>query len=103
MQKVYVPLKRDIHYHHNVHTTLIVVLAFLVFVIGSFIMRSSFNGQREAMIEKLRKEREVVQANEKLKVELSGITRGRYIELKAKERLGLKKPKEEEVLVLRHE
>ena len=29
------------------------------------------------------------------------ITRARYIELKANERLGLKKPKEEEVLVLR--
>jgi hypothetical protein len=39
--------------------------------------------------------------NNKLKMELSVITRARYIELKANERLGLKKPKEEEVLVLR--
>jgi len=39
--------------------------------------------------------------NNKLKTELAGITQARMLELKAKERLGLKKPKDEEVLVLR--
>jgi hypothetical protein len=39
--------------------------------------------------------------NNKLKTELAGIMQARMLELKAKERLGLKKPKDEEVLVLR--
>jgi hypothetical protein len=103
MQRARVSLKRDLHYHKEIHCTLVLVVSFIIFAFGSFFMRSSFNGQREEMIEKLGKEREISRVNEKLKVELSGITRGRYIELKAKERLGLKKPKEEEVLVLRHE
>jgi len=49
----------------------------------------------------LKKEREIADVNNRLKMELSVITKARYIELKANERLGLKKPKEEEVLVLR--
>jgi hypothetical protein len=42
-----------------------------------------------------------METNSKLKAELAGITQARLLELKAKERLGLTKPKEEEVLVLR--
>ena len=56
---------------------------------------------REALIETLKKEREVMETNNRLKTELAGITQTRLLELKAKERLGLTKPKEEEVLVLR--
>jgi len=47
------------------------------------------------------KEREVIETNNNLKMELSVAMRARYIEFKTKERLGLKKPNEEEVLVLR--
>lgn len=103
MQKIYVSLKKETRYHKGIHSTLIVVLGFITVVFFSLFIRSSFNVAREELIEKLGKEREVFQLNEKLKVELAGITRGRYIELKAKERLGLKRPKEEEVLVLRNE
>ena len=103
MQKIYVSLKKETHYHRNIHSTLIVALGVIAFVFVSFLIRNSFNTAREELIDRLGKERQVFQLNEKLKVELAGITRGRYIELKAKERLGLKKPKEEEVLVLRHE
>ncbi|HEY3275965.1 MAG TPA: hypothetical protein VGJ94_05045 [Syntrophorhabdaceae bacterium] len=99
----YVPLKRDVGYHRGINTTLIVVISFAVFIFGSLLMRGAFNDRREELIERLKKEREIARVNEKLKVELSGITRSRYIELKAKERLGLTRPKEEEVLVLRHE
>ena len=59
------------------------------------------NRTREALIETLKKEREVMETNNRLKTELAGITQTRLLELKAKERLGLTKPKEEEVLVLR--
>jgi hypothetical protein len=37
----------------------------------------------------------------KLKAEMAGITQSRLLALKAKERLGLSKPKDEEVLVLK--
>jgi hypothetical protein len=64
-------------------------------------MRVEYDNLREELIESLKREREIAEVNNKLKMELSVITRARYIELKANERLGLKKPKEEEVLVLR--
>jgi hypothetical protein len=67
----------------------------------AFFVRGEYNGLREELIESLKKEREIAEVNNRLKMELSVITRARYIELKANERLGLKKPKEEEVLVLR--
>jgi hypothetical protein len=103
MQKIYVSLKKETHHHKSIHSTVIVVLGLMAVVFFSLFIRSSFNVARENLIERLGKEREVFQLNENLKVELAGITRGRYIELKAKERLGLKRPKEEEVLVLRNE
>jgi hypothetical protein len=64
-------------------------------------MMGVHNRTREALIEVLKKEKEVMETNNKLKSELAGITQTRLLELKAKERLGLEKPKEEEVLVLR--
>jgi hypothetical protein len=64
-------------------------------------MMGVHNRTREALIETLTKEREVMETNNRLKTELAGITQSRLLELKAKERLGLTKPKEEEVLVLR--
>ena len=64
-------------------------------------MMGVHNRTRQTLIETLQKEREVMETNNKLKSELAGITQARLLELKAKERLGLKKPKEEEVLVLR--
>jgi hypothetical protein len=103
MQKTYVPMKRDVRYHNGFNPTILAVLGAIVFVFVSFFMGSAFHADREELIEKLKKEREASAMNEKLKLELASITRGRYLELKAKERLGLKKPREEEVLVLRHE
>ena len=104
MQKrPYVSLKKEGHHGRSLHSTVALVFCLVLFFVFSFFMRNAFNAEREELIESLKKEREMTLQNEKLKVELSGITRGRYIELKAKERLGLKKPKEEEVLVLRHE
>jgi len=73
----------------------------VVLVVAALCIQGEYNGLREELIENLTKEREIADANAKLKMELSVITRARYIELKANERLGLKKPKEEEVLVLR--
>lgn len=100
MEKVYVSVKRDTQ-HRSIKPLAVFIFATALFVIIALFMRGEYNGLREELIESLKKEREVAEANNRLKMELSVITRARLIELKANERLGLKKPKEEEVLVLR--
>ncbi|MBA4416443.1 MAG: hypothetical protein C0392_00820 [Syntrophus sp. (in: bacteria)] len=101
MQRVYVSLKKETGHHGGFHSTLIVILSFLIFILITFFTRGAFNQEREALLEILGKGREVTALNEKLKIDLASITRGRYIELKAKERLGLKRPKDGEVIILR--
>ncbi len=100
MEKVYVSVKRNTQQRGVRHLLLIFLLSALFITITLYI-QGEYNGLREELIESLKKEREITDVNNRLKMELSVITRARYIELKANERLGLKKPKEEEVLVLR--
>jgi hypothetical protein len=100
MEKVYVSVKRGVQ-QRSIKPLLLVVVASILFIIFALFMRGEYDNLREELIESLKREREVAEVNNKLKMELSVITRARYIELKANERLGLKKPKEEEVLVLR--
>ena len=64
-------------------------------------MIGSYKHARKELLEVLNKENEVIVINNRLKTDLSGITQTRLLELKAKERLGLEKPRDEEVLVLR--
>jgi hypothetical protein len=49
----------------------------------------------------LSEEKKVADVNRSLKMELLAITQKGYVEFAVEERLGLKRPKEEEVLVLR--
>lgn len=100
MERVYVSAKRDMACR-NVRSTLLIIVCLIVFALVSLFMMSAHNRLREDLMEMLRREREVTDMNNKLKTELAGITQARMLELKAKERLGLKKPKDEEVLVLR--
>jgi hypothetical protein len=100
MEKVYVSVKRDTQ-QRSIKPLALSILASVLFVVIALFMRGEYNSLREELIESLKSEREVAEVNNRLKMELSVITRARYIELKANERLGLKKPKEEEVLVLR--
>jgi len=100
MEKVYVSVKRDTQ-QRSIKPLALSLLASVLFVVVALFMRGEYNSLREELIESLKREREVAEVNNRLKMELSVITRARYIELKANERLGLKKPKEEEVLVLR--
>jgi cell division protein FtsL len=101
MERVYVSVKRGDTQQRSIKPLVMVILTSVLFVIVAVFMRGEYNTTREELIESLKKERVVAEANNRLKMELSVITRARYIELKANERLGLKKPKEEEVLVLR--
>ena len=100
MERVYVSVRKEA-YRRSLQPVALFVVLFAVFIVISLFMRGSYNGVRETWIERLRQEREVADTNSTRKTELSVIMRGRYIALKANERLGLKKPNEEEVLVLK--
>jgi len=52
-------------------------------------------------IESLKKEKQIVETNKKLKTELAAVTQKGYMEFAAQERLGLKKADEKEVVVVR--
>lgn len=77
------------------------MLSFIILVFVYYIIRGASDDLREDLIVQLTRERQAFETNNRLKTELAGITQKRYLEFKARERLGLKKPKEEEVLVLR--
>lgn len=105
MEKVYIYNKKDLNYtscylYRKRQTIIIYVLCIALLIISYLILQGATATLREELIFQLSKERDVLRANQSLKVELSGITKKRYLELKAQE-IGLKKPKEEEVLVLR--
>ncbi|OPY69575.1 MAG: hypothetical protein A4E57_01060 [Syntrophorhabdaceae bacterium PtaU1.Bin034] len=82
-----------------------VILAFavvsLVLVSVFFFLANAHEEARQQFMEKLEKEKQVVEMNKFLKMELAAITQKRYVEFAAQERLGLKKAKDEEVVVLR--
>jgi hypothetical protein len=99
MARSYVSARRVMY--GRSHSILLIVCILVMFASVSFFMMSAHNRLREDLIETLRKDRDTMETNNKLKTELAGITQTRLLELKAKERLGLQKPKESEVLVLR--
>ncbi|HOV90685.1 MAG TPA: hypothetical protein PKW07_08245 [Syntrophorhabdaceae bacterium] len=99
MQRVYVHTKDETRYR-GILSTLIIIFSFIGIAFFYFIIRGACIDLREDLIFQLSKEKSAIETNNRLKTELSGITKKRYLEFKAKE-LGLKKPKEEEVVVLR--
>jgi Cell division protein FtsL len=79
----------------------VVMVAFAGFALFSFFVKEAYDETRENFLEKLNEEKRVTAINTNLKIELLAITQKGYVEFAAGERLGLKKPKEEEVVVLR--
>ncbi|MGD0659036.1 MAG: cell division protein FtsL [Syntrophorhabdales bacterium] len=64
----------------------------------------SFTASEDAKaryIERLKKEKQIVETNKMLKTELAAVTQKGYVEFAAQERLGLKRPDEKEVVVVR--
>ncbi len=100
MQRIYLDSSKDT-LHRNFRPLLFFCFIVIVVLMFSFILVSAHNRAREDLIETLRFEKELTETHNKLKLDLAGITQTRLLELKAKERLGLTKPKEEEVLVLK--
>ena len=79
----------------------VVMLAFASFTFLSFFIKEAYDETKGKFLERLSEEKRVTETNKTLKTELLAITQKGYVEFAAGERLGLKKPKEEEVLVLR--
>jgi hypothetical protein len=96
---VYVSVKRD-RETRDFPSIFMGILCFIGFIFLSFFIKGVYSHVREDLLEILQKEREVAQINENLKIEYLATTRARFLEMQAK-KLGLKKAKEEEVLVLR--
>ncbi|HOP84958.1 MAG TPA: hypothetical protein PLM71_07685 [Syntrophorhabdaceae bacterium] len=105
MERIYVHSKNGNNYatsysYKDKKSMILYILCIFILAISYFILRMLTAELREDLIFQLSKEREIIKTNQSLKIELSGITKKRYLELKAME-IGLKKPKEEEVVVLR--
>jgi hypothetical protein len=100
MERLYISVKKE-PTCRSLRTTFLIVCFFIGCIFVLFLVKGADNQLRDELVDRLMRGRETIEANNNLKMELSVITRARYLEFKAKERLGLKKPKEEEVLVLR--
>jgi hypothetical protein len=99
MGTIYVSMKREAGYRCT-SSIFLILLFFVGFILLSFFVRGMHTQAREDLMERLGMEKEVAQVNCELNVAHSATTRARFLELQAK-RLGLKKAREEEVLVLR--
>ena len=100
MERLYISMKGE-PACRSLRSTFLVVCFFISCIIVLFLVKGANNQLRDELVDRLMRGRETIEANNNLKMELSVITRARYLEFKTKEKLGLKKPKEEEVLVLR--
>ncbi len=77
------------------------VVSCIVLVLLFSFLASTCEEARGQFMEKLRKEKEIVEMNKALKMELAAVTQKGYVEFAAHERLGLKRPDEKEVVFLR--
>jgi hypothetical protein len=77
-----------------------VAVCLVLMLVFSF-LSAAHQEAREQFVEKLKAEKQIVEMNKGLKMELAAITQKGYLEFAAKQRLGLKRPTDEEVVVLR--
>lgn len=81
--------------------TAALILSGVALILVFFFLTGTYEEAREQFVEKLKKEKQIVELNKALKMELFAITQKGYLEFAAQERLGMKRPKEEEVVVLK--
>jgi hypothetical protein len=79
----------------------VMVVLFASFTFLSFFIREAYDETKGQFLERLSEDKRVTDINMHLKTELLAITQKGYVEFAAGERLGMKKPKEEEVFVLK--
>lgn len=80
---------------------LLICLAIVALFVVSSVLKNACEQTRDEFIEKLKNGKRIVETNKALKMELLAITQKGYVEFAAEERLGLKKPTEEEVVILK--
>ena len=85
---------------HSPSALFVGVICLVAFIAVSCLIKVAFDGLRVDYLERLRKEREARELNIRLKAEHSALTQVRLLAMRA-EKLGLKKPKEEEILSVR--
>ncbi len=76
-------------------------LCCLAMMLVFFFLTASYRDAREQFVERLEREKQAMETNKALKTELVAITQKGYMEFAAKERLGLKRADDQEVVVLR--
>ena len=81
-------------------SVMLVALASLALIAFSFVF-SAHEDARSHYIERLKREKQVLETNKALKMELAAVTQKGYVEFAAEERLGLKRPVDNEVVVVR--
>jgi hypothetical protein len=79
----------------------VTVVICLALVLTLFFVTGIYEETRGRFIESLKKEKELVEANKALKMELAAVTQKGYMEFASRKRLGLKRPDDKEVVVLR--
>jgi cell division protein FtsL len=79
---------------------ILLALAALALISFSFVF-SVHEDARSQYIERLKREKAIAETNKALKMELAAVTQKSYVEFAAQERLGLKRPDEKEVVVVR--
>ena len=82
-------------------TVLAVTICVVAFLLISLFTRAAYDDAKAEFVERLGRQKKVVETNKVLKFELFAVTQKGYMELAAQERLGLKRPNDAEVVVLR--
>ncbi len=73
----------------------------LVFFVIFSLLRGTYQNTKSELLNSLSRERRLNEENLLLKTELTSITRDRFLILLAREKLNLRKAKEEEIYVMR--
>lgn len=81
-------------------SVVLIALVALALISFSFVF-SAHEDARSQYIEELKKEKQAIELNKALKMELAAVTQKGYVEFAAQERLGLKPPEDKEVVVVR--
>lgn len=102
-RSAYIRVDRRRYGHARVSTPVVVAatLSCIVLAMVFFFLASACEDARGQFMEGLRKQKEIVETNNALKMELAAVTQKGYVEFAAQERLGLKRPDDKEVVVLR--
>jgi hypothetical protein len=102
-RSTYIRIERRRRRHSRVSPSIVIAATAccIALVLLFFFLASACEEARGRFMEGLKKEKEIVEMNKALKMELAAVTQKGYVAFAAQERLGLKQPDDQEVVVLR--